>query len=185
MNLHILIFFTSVQSILILLEQRVPESNFAFMLCEKNALFYDSLSGNVSTSCIREMLNRDTGYFMCISLIIWQPLIYSIFLPILSLNGPNPFYLLILKILHSSTYFNFFFNLKALCYFIISYKTLTKTECSIPVGSVLFIYLPHYAVCNVFSTLFLMPHDTSFALFFRFAQTTYTTEACLQRCCQE
>lgn len=43
MNLHILIFFTSVQSILILLEQRVPESNFAFMLYEKNALFYDSL----------------------------------------------------------------------------------------------------------------------------------------------
>lgn len=130
---------------------------------------YGFLSGNVSTSCIREMLNRDTGYFMCISLIIWQPLIYSIFLPILSLNGPNPFYLLILKILHSSTYFNLFFFFRNLFVTLLSpTKTLTKTECSIPVGSVLFIYLPHYAVCNVFSTLFLMPHDTSFAVFISF-----------------
>lgn len=43
MNLHILIFFISVQSILILLEQRVPENNFVFVLCEKNALFYYTL----------------------------------------------------------------------------------------------------------------------------------------------
>jgi len=43
MNLHILIFFISVQSILILLEQRVPENNNVFVLCEKNAVFYHSL----------------------------------------------------------------------------------------------------------------------------------------------
>lgn len=80
MNLHILIFFISVQSILILLEQRVTENNFVFVLLEKMQSFitpYGFLSCNVSPFCMREMLNRSTGYFIWIRVIVLQPLMYS------------------------------------------------------------------------------------------------------------
>lgn len=43
MNLHSLVFFICIKSILILLEQRIPENNFVVVLWEKNAVFYHSL----------------------------------------------------------------------------------------------------------------------------------------------